>query len=249
MPKISHCLRVGRHGGEVFGDGGLVPGCLQEPAPRRMRVGHRLLGGEGLGGHQEQDCLRVHLLQRLHQVSRVHVGDEMDAQIRAGIRLERRADHLRAQVRAADADVDDIRDGLAGVAFPRTRAHRLAEGAHMRQHPVDLRHHILPVHVDGGVGAVAQRHVQHRPLFGRIDLLPAEHRPHPQPQPGLLRQSHQQRYRPLRDAVLRIVEQDFAQLQREFFEALGILGEQIAHVDCADLLLVFQQCLPGRRFF
>ena len=78
---------------------------------RRVGVGHRFLRGEGLGGHQEQRGFGVDLLERLDQVGAVDVGDEMDAQAGSAVGLQRLAHHLRAQVRAADADVDDVGDG------------------------------------------------------------------------------------------------------------------------------------------
>ena len=76
------------------------------------------------------------------------------------IGLERLADHQRAEVGAADADVDEVGDGLAAVAAPGAAPDLLAEGAHAREHAVDRRHDVLAVDQDRPVRAVAERDVQ-----------------------------------------------------------------------------------------
>ena len=52
--------------------------------------------------------------QRVGEVRAVDVGDEVRRAGPALIGLQRLADHDRAEVGAADADVDDIGDGLPG---------------------------------------------------------------------------------------------------------------------------------------
>ena len=53
------------------------------------------------------------------------IGDKMYPQAGFRVGLERLADHLGTQVRAADADVDHIADRLAGIALPLPGAHGL----------------------------------------------------------------------------------------------------------------------------
>ena len=170
-----HLLSVRGEGDEMLSDGGLVFGPGQEPGPGRVGVGHRLLGGEGLGGDEEQGGLRAQALERLGDIGSIDVGDEVKTQ--AGMNVGRQGfdHHLRAQVGAADADVDDVGDRLAGVALPLARPHALAERAHVRQDAVDIGHHISPIDIDGSVGAIAQGDVQHGPVLGDVDFLAAEH--------------------------------------------------------------------------
>ena len=110
-----------------------------------MRVGHRLLGGEGLRRDDEQRLLGVKTHHRLGEVGAIDVGDEAEGQIAAAVVLERLVGHHRAEVGAADADVDDILDRLAGVSQPPALAHVVAERAHPIQHLVNLRHDVDPV--------------------------------------------------------------------------------------------------------
>ncbi len=194
----------------MLGNGRLIVGCRQEPLPGRVRVGHRLLRGEGLGGHQEQHRFRIDDFQRLDQVGAVDVGDKVDAQAGLAIRLQRLADHLRAEVRPADADIDDIGDRLAGVSLPCARADGFAERPHLGQHSVDFRHHVFAIHENRSVRTVAQRDVQDGPVLRVVVLLAGEHGFDLVCQVGLARQIEQQPHGFLRHAILGIVEQDVA---------------------------------------
>jgi hypothetical protein len=70
---------------------------------------------------------------------------------------ERLVRHDRAEVGASDPDVDDVPDGLAGMASPRARPDGLGETGHLVEHRVHPRHHVRPVHHDRGVPQRAQR--------------------------------------------------------------------------------------------
>ena len=62
--------------------------------------------------------------------------------------LQRLVGHHRPEVGAADADVDDVADALAGVALPLAAAHALGERRHLVEHGVDLGHDVLAVDHD-----------------------------------------------------------------------------------------------------
>ena len=83
---------------------------------------------------------------RLHEVGGVHVGDEPEGHVPVGVVAERLVGHHRAEVGAADADVDHVADPLAGVAGPRSRTHPVGEVGHPVEHLVHLRHDVLAVH-------------------------------------------------------------------------------------------------------
>src|SRR3569623_1898516 len=80
---------------------------------------------------------------------------------------------------------------LAAVAAPRAAAHPLGEFAHLRKHGVDLGHHVGTAGIDGMVVAIAQRHMQHRTVFGDVDVVAAEHLLRPATNVGLAREIHQ----------------------------------------------------------
>ena len=90
--------------------------------------------------------------QGLGDMRAVHIGDEVHVEARLAVGLQRFRHHDRAEVGAADADVDDIGDRFAGIALPFAAAHPLGELAHVRQHRIDLRHDVLAVHQDGPIG-------------------------------------------------------------------------------------------------
>ena len=121
--------------------------------------------------------------------------------------LECLVGHHGAEVGAADADVDDVLDALAGVAEPATLAHVVRERGHAVEHLVDVLDDILAVDMQGGRLRQAQRGVQNGAVFGDIDVITAEHGGTAAGQVALLRELHEQLQRLGRDAVLRVVEE------------------------------------------
>ena len=84
--------------------------------------------------------------------------------------------HHRAQIRAADADVDDGLDALTGRAGPLAAAQPVGEVAHPVQHLVHVGDDVLAV--DGQLGAARQpqRGVQHGAVLRGVDVHAGEHR-------------------------------------------------------------------------
>jgi hypothetical protein len=245
--ELGSGIEIGGYGGEVLCHGLLIAELFDQPGTRRARIGHGFLGGEALGADDEQRGLGVQFFQGFGKVRAVHVGDETRAQLRASIRFEGFAYHQRAEVGAADADVDDVADLLAGMPAMPAAAHRIGETAHQPQYALYIGHDILAVHVNGMAGAVAQRGMQGGAPLGEIDLLAAEHAPDRGGQPGLYGQGHQQLDGFIGDAVLGVIEQQVAELQREFAEARRVVPEHPAHVQRFDRGMVRLECLPGRR--
>ena len=56
--------------------------------------------------------------------------------------------HLTHEIRATNADVDDVSDGLPGEALPLTGNDLVAELLHVVEDRVDLRGDVLPVDDD-----------------------------------------------------------------------------------------------------
>ncbi len=172
----------------------------------------------------------------------------MHVELRVAIGAQGLADHDRAEVRAADADVDHVGDGPAGVARPLPVAHLLGEGAHPIEHGVHLGHDVLAVHLDGPPAAVAQGRVQHGAPLGGVDLLAGEHALAPALELALAGQLTEQRHRLVGDPVLGVIQQDLPPAQGEALEALGVGGEEIAHVHVGHLFVVAGERLPGGAF-
>ena len=155
--------------------------------------------------------------------------------------------HRGAEVGAADADVDDVADRLAGVPGPLARAHPVGEAGHLVEHGVHIRHHVLTVDLDHRVARGAQRGVQHGPVLGGVDLLAAEHGV-PEPEDvGGGGQFAQQPQGVVGDEVLGVVDVQVADPEGVRGAAAGVGGEQLAQPDFTQLLTVLGQCRPLGR--
>ncbi len=187
-------------------DASIAAQTRQRPVPGGVRVGHRLQRGEGLGGDDEERLGRIEIAYRLREIGAIDVGDEAEGHGAVAVVLERLVGHHRPEVRAADADVDDVADALAGVALPRAAAHAVGEARHLVEHGVDLGHDVLAVHDDRRPSRRAQSDVQDGALLRDVDLLAAEHGVDARAQTGLLGQLHKEREGLVGDPVLRVVE-------------------------------------------
>ena len=81
--------------------------------------------------------------------------------------------HHRAEVGAADADVDDRADPLAGDAGPRAGADLVGEGVDPVEHLVDVGDDVLAVDLERASARQPQRGVQHGAVLGDVDVLAA----------------------------------------------------------------------------
>ena len=115
-------LDVARRGDEMLVDPRAAAG--DEPLPRRLGVGHRFLRREGLAGDDEERLVGGEAGERRRQVGAVDVGDEMEREVARGEAGERADDHLRAEIAAADADVDDVAQARRRGAAPARRPRR-----------------------------------------------------------------------------------------------------------------------------
>ncbi len=170
VPKFKHIggvdaefgngfLIVG-NSGEMFGDGVFVACMIQKPFARGQRVGQRFLRGKGFGGDNEQRGFGVDFGQYVAQLRAVHVGDEVHIEAWMTERFERGTHHQRAQIRSADADVDNVGNDLVGIAQPASTADFVCKFAHTLQNAVDFWHHIFTVNHNRRIGAVAKGDVR-----------------------------------------------------------------------------------------
>ena len=112
------------------------------------RVGQRLQRAERLARDDEQRRRRVEALAGLRRVGRVDVGDEPALQTVLDVGLQRLVGHHRAEVGAADADVDDRPDPLAGDAGPLAGADLLGERVDALEHLVHVGDDVLAVDLE-----------------------------------------------------------------------------------------------------
>ena len=257
IPEDEHVLRVdaergdflrGRgDGDEVLGDGGFRGGLLEarllglseEPLLRRKRVGHRLLRREGLGRDDEQGLVRLHRAERLGEVRRVDVGDEEELHVALRVGRERDVRHDGTEIGAADADVDDVLDALAGEALPLALTDLVGERGHLVEDLAHARHDVLAVNLDLDVLVLAaKRGVKNGATLGRVDLLAGEHLLDLFLEVCLLRELDERLHRRLVDAVLGVVEEPARGLERELRRAILVFREEI--LDRLRLVLVYE---------
>ena len=189
------------------------PQPVGEPGARRGGVGHRLRGGEGLRGDEEERALRVEAGERVGEMRAVDVGDEMHARPAVAIGRERRRRHRRAEVGAADADIDDVGEAVGGDAADLAGADLRRRSARNRSSVcMHLRHDVLAVDADVGVRRRAQRDVQDGAVLGDVDRLAGEHRiAQRRRRSARFGEREEERHRLGDDAVLRIVERQVAE--------------------------------------
>ena len=127
---------------------------------------------------------------------------------------------------------------------PLAGAQPVGEVAHRVEHRVHIGDHVLAV--DGQLGAAwqPQRGVQHGAVLRGVDVHAGEHRVAALLEVGGLGQVDQQSRRLAGDPVLAVVDVEVADGQRQLAAALGVLGEELAQVLVADLIVMPLQRVP-----
>ena len=223
---------------------------LLRRAPRRSSagaecgIGHGLDGGEGLRRDDEQGGRRIEPRDGIGEMRAVDIRDEMAARA-VVIGRQRQGDHDGSEVRAADADVDDIGETPAARRGDRSIADARGEGAERGKHRVDIGHHILAINENGRIRAVSQGCVKHRTVFGRVDLRTRQHGVALGLDLAGAREVCEQFERARVDGGLRVIEQQVFLSRGEGFEASGIRGEQVAQALAIGGLPVGRECVPS----
>ena len=176
---------------------------------------------------------RIEVVGRLDEVGAVDVRDEAEGHVAPAVVTQRAVGHHRPEVRAADADVDDVLDRTPGCPLPLPGADGVGEGAHPVEHLVHLGDDVDTVDDERGAARHPQRNVEHGAVLGDVDPLAGEHRVAPLGDTGLLRERDEQPERLVGDAVLRVVEEEAGRLARQPLRPARIRGEEIAEVHVA----------------
>ena len=193
MPKSATCLALVEMATKCLATADSIaaePG--ERPGARGEGVGHRLLRGEGLGGDEEERLVGAEVADGFGEVGAIDVGDEAEGEVALRVEPERLVGHDGAEVRAADADVDDVADGLAGVALPRAGADAVGERSHLVQHRVDAGDDVFSVDENALGFGRAQGDVQDGAVLGDVDLVAAEHGFDAVAQAGLVRRGRRE---------------------------------------------------------
>lgn len=150
-----------------------ILGTLKEPLLRASGIRNGLLGSESLACDDEERGLGVALFQDLRQVSAVDVAAKVGSEVALGVVLQGLGDHDRTKVAASDTNVDDVGDGLAGVALVGAVPDRIGKLFDVVEHALDLVGAFL-LDRELAVG-VAKGDVKNGAAFGRVDVLAREH--------------------------------------------------------------------------
>jgi hypothetical protein len=111
-------------------------------------------------------------------------------------------------------------------------------------HSPHLSHHVSAVHHQVRPGRHAQRHVQHGPVLGDVDVLAAEHGVPALGHSRLLGQRHQQPHRLVGDPVLGVVQVEPGRLGGQPLAPARVAGEQVAQMLPGDVVVVPLERLP-----
>ena len=155
VPELEHVGRVDtelRYLSGVGGDGDKVPAhgflvaeVAQAPRACGAGIGQRFEGREGFRADDEQRLSGIEVARGFRKVRAVHVRNEVEAQVALAVMTQRFVGHHGTEVGAADADIDDMANALAGTSPPLSAAHLIREGGHPLEHRVhagdDVRGH------------------------------------------------------------------------------------------------------------
>ncbi len=224
--ELGHEVELGRHGREMVLHGAFAEP-VGDPCPRGCGVGHGFERREGLGRDDEQGRGWVQARDRVADVGAVHVGHEMAPDPLGPVGRERARRHGGPEVRAADADVDHVRDGPPRRAGQRAVADAGREGRHLLAFGDDVGHDVAAVDQHGLARHVAQGRVQGRAVLGRVDDRAGEHAVPPAFEVGVAGQLEERLQHGVVDAVLGIIEHEVAERDVVALEPLRIAREQV----------------------
>ena len=238
--KLGNLVQGSRHGDEVLGNrfllGGLVGDdaaltqAVEQPGTHDLGVRDGLERREGLGGHDHEGRLGVQVLRGLARVSGVDVGDEAALQALLHVGLKGLVGHDGAQVGAADADVDNGLDRLAGDADPLAGADATGEGVDLLENLVHVGDRVLAVDRQGVGRGAAQRGMQDGTVLGDVNVLARKHAVAQLENTGLLREGEEVAHQRGAHKVLRQVDVQVSSVEGERLGAVGVVREQLAQV-------------------
>ena len=173
--------------------------------------------------------------QSVAEVGAVDVGHEMRPEPGLAEGAQGARGHRRAEIGAADADIDDVGEGFAFGAPDASRAHGLGESGDLGAFGEHVVHHVVPLDHDRAAGEIAQRHMQRRTPFGRVDAGAGKQRRALVLEAGIAGENEEMGQGHVVDAVLRIIEQEIVEPQVIALETPRIVAEHIGERVLADV--------------
>ena len=227
--------------------GGGVAQFLQRPRAGGFGIGQGLERGERLRRHDEEGALGGEAAHGLLEIRAVDVGYEAEIEIAFAVAAEGLVGHHGSEIAAADADVDDVGDGLPGEAEPFAGAHLVGELRHLAEH---LLHRLARLgHLFGGERLAcggAQGRMQYGALLGDVDGVSAEHGVDAIAQAAIFDERDQQAQGLGGDAVLGVVEVQARRFGAHACAARRIFVEEVSKMPLLDLLVVGFKCAVRR---
>ena len=172
--EFDGALRLARHGGEMVLQDDIRAQIGLQPVARGSGVEQGFLRGEGLADDDEQRRAWIEGLQQRGQLGAVEVGNVMHPQGRMPDRAQGIIHHLRAKVGATDADIDHVLDWLTLMPGALAAAQTFGEGGHAPTGFQHFRHDVKRLAGEGPLAA-PQGDVQHRAVFGVVEVFTSEH--------------------------------------------------------------------------
>ena len=117
---------------------------VDEPSSSALSVSQGLFSGECFRADDEQGGRGVKIASYNIKIVRINVGNKVGAKLRR-FSIERSADHSGSEVRATNADVNDISEGLPRCARVRAAVNALNSRFHARKRFADLAVQVFTV--------------------------------------------------------------------------------------------------------
>lgn len=224
---------------------GLRTALGQVPGTRSHGVFQGFEGVERLRRNNEQGRFGAQLGRQFVELAAVDVGQVVAAYTALRVGQQGFGNQLRAEERAADADVDHVGDRLFAVATPQAVMDAANQFSDLVEYLVHFRHDVHAVDAEFVANRPAQCGMQHRAAFGGVDDFATEHRLDSVLQAHFVGQVDQQIAGLLGDQVFRVIEKQAASAKGKLVEALGIGGEGVAHAEALHGVAVLLKRLPG----
>ena len=237
--ELGDLLRVGGHGDEVLGDGlGIAVIGLEHPAACRVGVGEGFLRGEGLGGDDKQGGLRIEIREVGRHIGGVDVGDEARLNIAGEVGAQCLVGHGRAEVRAANTDIDDGLNLLTGVAGPGAVVQGGDEAFHAVEHFLDIGVHVLAIDGERGARRSTQCGMEDGAVLGGVEVLARKHLVAGRLDARRVGHVEERVTHSVVDEVLRQIDVPASGVERPVLRAVGICGEELTQIrarSCGEL--------------
>ena len=229
--ELGDLLGICGNGDEVLGDGGFVTTQTGErPLAGRGGIGHGLQRGKCFRGNDKERLGGVEVVCGLGEVGAVHIGDEAEGERAVGVVAQGLVGHHGTEVGAADADIDDVFDALAGVAFPLAGADAIGKFGHAVENGMNLWNDINAIDFYRGRARGAEGGVEHGAVLGDVDLVTTEHGVNLAAQTGGIGEIDQASDCLAGDQVFRIIQEKPSGFELELLSAGRIGSEKLAEM-------------------